>query len=362
MSMERRKFLSAGAGVAGAALAAPAIAQSQPTIRWRMATSWPKSLDTLYGGAEMIGQRVAALTEGRFQIRAFAGGEVVPALQVLDAVQAGTVECGHTANYYYIGKNTACAFDTALPFGLTARQQNSWMYYGGGMAAMREVFDQFNAVPFPAGNTGTQMGGWFRREVNSLADLKGLKMRIPGLGGRIMAALGATPQTIAGGEIYQALERGTIDATEWVGPYDDEKLGFFKVAKFYYAPGWWEPGAQVSLIVNKGEWEKLPKLYQEALASAAKEVNMDVMSEYDQKNALALTRLVRNGVQLRTFPNDMMIAAQNAAFELYAEESGKNPLFKKVFDGWRKFREEQYNWLSTADSAFERFVYANKKL
>jgi TRAP-type mannitol/chloroaromatic compound transport system substrate-binding protein len=361
--MQRRKFLAqAGAGVAGAALAAPAIAQSQPTVRWRMTTSWPKSLDTLFGGAEMVCKRVAELTENRFQIRAFAGGEIVPALQVLDAVQAGTVECGHTANYYFIGKNLAFAFDTALPFGLTARQQNSWMYYGGGIPLMRELFAQYGCATFPAGNTGTQMGGWFRKEINSVNDVKGLKMRIPGLGGRIMTALGASTQTLPAGEIYQALERGTIDATEFVGPYDDEKLGFNKVAKFYYAPGWWEPSAQVSVNVNLAEWAKLPKQYQEAFMSACKEVNTDMMAEYDHKNALALERMVKSGTQVKMFPNDLMIAAQKASFDLYVEESGKNPLFKKIFDNWRAFRAAQYGWLGTSDSAFERFVYSNKLL
>ena len=361
--MQRRKFIqgAAGAGIAATALAAPAIVSAQPVIRWRMATSWPKSLDTLFGGAELVGQRVAALTDGKFQIRAFAGGEVVPALQVLDAVEKNTVECGHTANYYYIGRDLSMAFDTALPFGLTMRQQNSWMYYGGGLQLMRELFGKYNCTIFPAGNTGTQMGGWFRKEINSLADVKGLKMRIPGVGGRIMAALGATPQTLPAGEIYQALERGTIDAAEFVGPYDDEKLGFAKVAKLYYAPGWWEPSAQVSLIVNKGEFDKLPKPYQEALASACKEVNLDMVAEYDAKNAQALQRLIKTaGVQVKMFPDDVMRAAQKAAFDIYIEEAGKNPMFKKIYDSWKPFRDAQYSWLSVADGAFDRFVYANR--
>ncbi|MBA2350630.1 MAG: TRAP transporter substrate-binding protein [Burkholderiales bacterium] len=359
--MQRRSFLKRlSAGAAVGALAAPAIAHDLPAIRWRMATSWPKSLDTLFGGCEMVARRVAMLTDGKFQIRAFAAGELVPGLQVLDAVQQGTVECGHTAAYYYIGKNLALAFDTTLPFGLTARQQNSWFYYGGGLQLMRELFAQYNTVNFPCGNTGAQMGGWFRRPVTSLADFRGLKMRIPGLGGRILAALGAVPQTIAGADVYPSLERGAIDATEWVGPYDDEKLGFYKIAKNYYAPGWWEPGATVSLIVNAEQWKKLPPPYQEVLATVCKEVNLDMTAGYDAKNTAALQRLIKSGVALQSFPDDLMKAAQKTAFEIYAEEAGKNPAFKKIYDNWKKFRDEQYQWFAANEAAFERFVYANK--
>src|SRR5688572_11916317 len=238
--MTRRTFLRGAAAGIAAATAAPAIAQSKPAVHWRMASSFPKSLDTLFGGGEIITRRVAEMTEGKFQIRLFAGGEIVPGLQVLDAVQNGTVESGHTAAYYYIGKDPAFAFATAMPFGLNARQQNAWMYYGGGMQAMAGLFKEYGCVQFPGGNTGVQMGGWYRKEIQTVNDLKGLRMRIGGLGGQVLAKLGVVAQQIAGGEVYQALERGTIDAAEWVGPYDDEKLGFDKVAKFYYYPGWWE--------------------------------------------------------------------------------------------------------------------------
>ncbi|HYH43388.1 MAG TPA: substrate-binding domain-containing protein, partial [Burkholderiales bacterium] len=250
--MHRRRFLkSAGAGMAGTAVAAPALAQGQhPQVRWRMASSFPKSLDTLFGTAEQIAQRVSRLTEGRFEIRIFAAGEIVPPLQVMDAVQNGTVECGQTAGYYYVGRNPALAFDTALPFGLNARQQNAWMYHGGGLQLMRDLLRQYNIVSFPCGNTGTQMAGWYRKEIRSVADLKGLKMRVAGLAGQILERLGVVPQQIGGADIYPALERGTIDAAEWVGPYDDEKLGLAKVAKFYYYPGFWEGGAMLSALVN----------------------------------------------------------------------------------------------------------------
>ncbi|MFC3532201.1 TRAP transporter substrate-binding protein [Vogesella facilis] len=360
--MERRSFLKkAGAvGLATAGVSGAAIAADGPAIRWRLASSFPKSLDTIYGGAEQLSKRVSELTGGKFQIRVFPGGEIVPGTQVLDAVQNGTVECGHTCSYYYVGKNKTFAFDTTLPFGLTSRQQNAWLYYGGGMKLLREFFAKYNVVNFPGGNTGTQMGGWFRKEVKSLADLKGLKMRIPGFGGEIMAALGAIPQTLAGGDIYPALEKGTIDATEWVGPYDDEKLGFYKVAQHYYYPGFWEPGPNVSFYVSKKEWDKLPPEYKAAFEAAAAEANVSMQAEYDAKNPVALVSLLQKGTKLHQYPADVMKAAQKAAFELYEQEAASNPDFKKIYAEWKKFRTLQHGWFNLAESKMENFMYANK--
>lgn len=356
--MQRRSFLKrTGAGIAAGALTAPALAQ-QPEVRWRLASSFPKSLDTLFGAADLIAQRVAAITQNKFQIRPFAAGEIVPGLQVLDAVQNATVECGHTAPYYYSGKDFSFALGTALPFGLTARQQNAWMYYGGGIDAMAELFKSYNCIQLPAGNTGAQMGGWFRREIKSVADLNGLKFRIAGLGGQVLAKLGVVPQQIAGGDIYPALEKGTIDATEWVGPYDDEKLGFYKVAKYYYYPGFWEGGAQLSLVVNTKKWEELPKEYKAALEAACAESNVHMLAEYDAKNAEAIKKLVGSGAQLRAFPREIMTAAHRAAFELYDEVAAKNARFKKIYDSWRKFRDDQYLWFRVAENTFENFVYS----
>ncbi|HET6263632.1 MAG TPA: TRAP transporter substrate-binding protein DctP, partial [Usitatibacter sp.] len=291
--MDRRKFIAGGAAVASAAAVSQAVAQtpSLPNIRWRCASSFPKSLDTIYGGGEVVAKRVEQLTGGKFQIRVFAAGEIVPAFGVVDALQQGTIECSHTASYYFVGKNKAFAFDTTLPFGLNQRQQNAWIYYGGGLELVREFLRDFGIISFPAGNTGVQMGGWWRKEVKTIADLKGAKMRIAGLGGEVMARLGAVPQQIAGGDIYPALERGTIDAAEWVGPYDDEKLGFYKIAPHYYYPGWWEACSMYSLFVNIKEWEKLPKEYQAALEAACYEANLDMMAEYDFKNPKALQSL-----------------------------------------------------------------------
>ena len=254
--MKRRDVLTAGLALAaGSTLAAPAIAQTQPSIRWRLTSSFPKSLETIYGGGEFFADRVSKLTDGKFNIRVFAAGDLVPAFQALDAVQQGTVELCHTATYYYVGKDLTFGFGTALPFGLTTRQQNAWMYHGGGIDTLNAFFKDYGVIAFPAGNTGAQMGGWFSNPVNTLADFKGLKMRIPGLGGQVMARIGAVPQALPGGDIYPALERGAIDATEWVGPYDDEKLGFYKIAKNYYYPGWWEPCSMYHVMVNQAKWD-----------------------------------------------------------------------------------------------------------
>jgi TRAP-type mannitol/chloroaromatic compound transport system substrate-binding protein len=360
--MQRRSFITkATIGAGAAAIAAPALAQTGlPELRWRLTSGFPKSLDTIYGGAEEMSRRVAQLTNNRFQIRVFAAGEIVGAFQGIDAVQAGTVEMAHTASYYWVGKNTALGFDTALPFGMNNRQQNAWLYHGGGMQLMAEVFKEFNLVAFPAGNTGVQTGGWFRTEIKSVDQLKGLKMRIPGFGGRVYAALGALPQQIPGGEIYQALERGTVDGAEFVGPYDDEKLGFFKVAKFYYAPGWQEPGATLSTYVNQKSWESLPGEYKAAIEAASAEVNVKMMAEYDAKNPPALQRLVNNGVQLRNWPTAILDAKRKAAFDIYAEEAGKNAAFKKIWDNWNRFRQDQVRWHRFNDLAMDNFSAAQR--
>jgi TRAP-type mannitol/chloroaromatic compound transport system substrate-binding protein len=360
--MNRRKFIAGGAAAAaGAAAVSQAIAQtpSLPNIRWRCASSFPKSLDTIYGGGETIAKRVEQITGGKFQIRVFAGGEIVPAFGVVDALQQGTVECSHTASYYFVGKNKAFAFDTTLPFGLNQRQQNAWIYYGGGLELVREFMRDFGIITFPAGNTGVQMGGWWRTEVKTVADLKGKKMRIAGLGGEVMARLGAVPQQIAGGDIYPALERGAIDSAEWVGPYDDEKLGFYKVAPHYYYPGWWESNSMYSFYVNIKEWEKLPKEYQAAVEAACYEANTDMMAKYDFKNLDALERLVKNGVKLHSFSPEILKAAIKAANELYEEEATKNPAWKKMYEPWKKFRSREFLWHRAAEFGYEQFVYAN---
>lgn len=357
--MKRRTVLASGLAAAATAIAAPAIAQSQPSIRWRLTSSFPKSLETIYGGAEVFADRVSKLTDGKFVIRPFAAGDIVPAFQALDAVQQGTVEITHTASYYYVGKDLTFGFGTAVPFGLTTRQQNAWMYHGGGMDVLNEFFKGYNTIAFPAGNTGAQMGGWFRNEVKTLADLKGLKIRIPGLGGQVMARLGAAPQALPGGDIYPALERGTIDATEWVGPYDDEKLGFYKIAKNYYYPGWWEPCSMYHMMINLEKWASLPKMYQEAIISAARETNLDMVAEYDAKNRLALQRLKAAGIKLHKYSDEIMLGAYKAATALYEEEAAKNAKFKAVYEPWKKFRTEEAEWFALSEFGMAEFFTKN---
>jgi TRAP-type mannitol/chloroaromatic compound transport system substrate-binding protein len=359
--MKRRDLLKTGGlGVAATAIAAPAIAQSQPELKWRLAASWPKSLDTLYGGAEYLAKRVAEMTDDKFQIRVFAGGEIVPALQVLDAVQNNTVEMGHTASYYYVGKDPTFTFDCTVPFGMNARQMNAWMTHGGGTALLREFFKDYNIHNIPAGNTGAQAGGWYRREIKTVEDLKGLKFRIGGWAGAVLTKLGVVPQQIAGGDIYPALEKGTIDAAEWVGPYDDEKLGFYKVAKYYYYPGWWEGQTQLSLYVNLGQWEKLPKHYQGILTAASTEAYNWVIGKYDADNPAALRRLVANGTELRPFSREILDACYKAAQELYAEEQAKNPKFKKIYEPWKKFLEDEHVWFRVEEQQFDNYMLSRR--
>jgi TRAP-type mannitol/chloroaromatic compound transport system substrate-binding protein len=300
---------------------------------------------------------VAAATGNKFQIQVFASGELVPGLQVLDAVQNGTVQCGHTAPYYYWGKDPAFALDTAIPFGFNARQMNAWQIFGGGLELFREFYKGYNIHNMPAGNTGAQMGGWYRKEIKTLADLKGLKMRIGGFAGKVVEKLGVVPQQIAGGEIYPALEKGTLDAVEWVGPYDDEKLGFNKVAKFYYYPGWWEGGPQLDVLVNLGEWNKLPKEYQNILEAACWEANTWMVAKYDAQNPAALRKLLAGGTQLRGFSREILTACYRAAQEVYVEASAKSPAFKKIYESMKKFQDDQVLWFRVAEKGFDDFMH-----
>ena len=355
--MKRRQFLqSAGVGLAATAVAAPAIAQSAPEIRWRLTSGFPKSLDTIYGGAETLSKYVSEVTDGKFQIQVFAAGEIVGTAQAADAVGNGTVEMAHTCSYYYVGKDPTFAIGTAIPFGLNARQMNAWLYHGGGNDLLNEFYAKANLYGLPAGNTGAQMGGWFRKEIKTVDDIKGLKMRIAGLAGQVMAKLGAVPQQIPGGDIYPALERGTIDAAEWVGPYDDEKLGFNKVAPFYYYPGFWEGGPSIHAFINLAKWNELPKAYKSALQAAAATANVDMLAKYDARNVAALKRLVGGGAQLRPYSQEILEAAFKASGELYDEISAKNPDFKKIYDSYRAFRNDEYLWFQVSEYAFDNFM------
>jgi TRAP-type mannitol/chloroaromatic compound transport system substrate-binding protein len=355
--MDRRSFVKvAGTAAAGsAAIAAPAIAQSQPKVSWRLTSSYPKSLDTLYGLSTQVAKRVAEATDGNFQIQVFAPGEIVPGLQALDAVQNGTVECSHTLASFYIGKDPAFGFETSVPFGLNTRQHNAWLYQGGGLELCRTFMKGYNVHTIPSGNTGAQMGGWFRKEIKTLDDLKGLKFRIAGLGGRIMARLGVVPQQLAGGDIYPALERGTLDAVEFSGPYDDEKLGFVKVAKYYYYPGFWEGCANVSFLANMDKWNALPASYKAIVEAACSEANALCVAKYDHNNPDALVRLVGQGAELRPFPQEVMVAAFREAFAMYGELSASNPAFKTFYDSFLPYWKKEQLWFRVAELPFDAF-------
>lgn len=359
--MKRREFLKAGGlGLAASAVAAPAIAQSMPEVKWRLTSSFPKSLDTLWGASETFAKYCSEATDGKLQIQTFAAGEIVPGLQALDAVTAGNVEMCHTAAYYFFGKDPTWALFCAVPFGLNTRQQNAWFYDGEGMKLMNDFAKKSNVYALVGGNTTAQMGGWFRREIKEVTDLNGLKFRIAGLAGRTLQKLGVVPQQIAGGDIYPALEKGTIDATEWVGPYDDEKLGFQKVARFYYYPGWWEGAAALHFMINTSKWGELPKNYQAIVQAAAGYANVEMSARYDKRNPEAIKRLVAAGTQLRPFPAPVMDACYKAANEVYAEVNASNADFKKVYDNMVAFRNDEYLWWQVAEYTYDSFMIRSR--
>ncbi|MCF8198649.1 MAG: TRAP transporter substrate-binding protein [Sulfuritalea sp.] len=355
--MERRKFLQ-NAGIAGilAAGVAPAVHAQQAAIRWRLASSFPKALDTIFGAAEVFSQKVKEMSGGKFEISVHAGGELMPAFGVLDGVQQGTVECCHTAPYYFFGKDPTFAMDCAIPFGLNSRQMTAWMYQGNGMKLFREFYSNFNITNFPMGNTGAQMGGWYRKPIKSMADIKGLKMRIGGFGGVILKGIGGVPQNIPGGEVYQSLEKGTIDAAEWVGPYDDQKLGFYKVAKHYAYPAWWEGGPQLTLMVGSKAYAGLSKENQAIIEAAASFAHVNMQAKYDAKNPQALKELVASGAKLFRLPKPVMDAAYKFAMPHYDELSASNPAWKKIYADYSKFRDDQNLWFRFSEAGFDSFM------
>jgi TRAP-type mannitol/chloroaromatic compound transport system substrate-binding protein len=358
--MDRRSLIKQ-AGIAGvlAAGVAPAV-HAQATIRWRLASSFPKALDTIFGAADTFANAIKKMSGGKFEVSVHAAGELMPAFGVVDGVQQGSVEMSHTAPYYFFGKDETFALGCAIPFGLNSRQMTAWMYEGNGMKLMREFYAKYNIINFPGGNTGTQMGGWYRKEIKSIADIKGLKMRIGGFGGKVLERIGGVPQNIPGGEIYAALEKGTIDSAEWVGPYDDQKLGFNKVAPFYYYPGWWEGGPELDFFVNNKAFDALPPEYKAMVEAAASEAHVTMQARYDARNPAALKQLVGAGTKLRPFPKDVMAAAFKEAMAFYDEVSAKNENWKKVYTDFSKFRAEQNLWFKFADAQFDNFMQAQK--
>jgi TRAP-type mannitol/chloroaromatic compound transport system substrate-binding protein len=358
--MDRRSVIK-NAGIAGvlAAGVAPAV-HAQAAIRWRLSSSFPKALDTIYGAAEVFAKQLKAMSGGKFEVSVHAAGEITPAFGVLDAVQQGSIDICHTAPYYFHGKDETFAIGTAIPFGLNSRQLTAWFYEGNGMKLMREFYAKYNIVNFPGGNTGAQMGGWYRKEIKSVNDIKGMKMRVGGFAGRVLERMGAVPQNIPGGEIYAALEKGTIDAVEWVGPYDDQKLGFNKVAPFYYYPGWWEGGAQLDFFINNKAFEALPAEYKAMVEAAASHAHVEMQARYDARNPVALKQLVGAGTKLRPFPKDVMETAFKQSQALYAELNTKNENWKKVYADYSKFQADQNMWFKVTEMRFDSFMQAQK--
>jgi len=358
--MRRRSILS-HAGLAGvlAAGAAPAV-HAQTAIRWRLASSFPKSLDTIYGGAETFARLVKGMSGGKFDISVHSAGELMPAFAVVDGVQQGTVEAAHTAPYYFFGKDETFAIGGAIPFGLNSRQMSAWTFEGNGLKLMREFYARYNMTSFPCGNTGAQMGGWFRKEIKSLADIKGLKFRVGGFAGKVIERLGGVPQNIPGGEIYQALEKGTIDAAEWIGPYDDQKLGFNRVAPNYYYPGWWEGGLQLDLYINQKAFDALSPEYKLIVEAASATAHVGMQAKYDARNPTALKQLVGAGAKLRPFPADVMHGAFKESMALYDELSARNENWRKVYADYAKFRGDQNLWFRFTEATFDRFMQGQK--
>jgi TRAP-type mannitol/chloroaromatic compound transport system substrate-binding protein len=358
--MDRRSLIKQ-AGIAGvlAAGIAPAV-HAQAAIRWRIASSFPRSLDTIFGAAEVFATKMKAMSGGKFEVSVHAAGELMPAFGVVDGVQQGTVEGAHTAPYYFFGKSEVFALGCAIPFGLNSRQMTAWMYEGNGLKLMREFYAKYNIVNFPGGNTGAQMGGWYRKEIKSAADIKGLKFRVGGFAGKVIERMGGVPQNIPGGEIYQALEKGTIDAAEWIGPYDDLKLGFNKVAPYYYYPGWWEGGPQLDFFFNEKAFNALSPEYKAMIESAAAEAHIVMQARYDARNPAALKQLVSAGTKLRPFSNDLMAGAFKQSMALYSEISEKNEDWRKIYADYAKFRSDQNLWFRFTEATFDRFMQAQK--
>lgn len=353
--MQRRKFLALGAGAtaAAASLAAPAIAQGLPTIKWRMTSSFPKSLDITYGAGETFAKYVSDLTDGKFTIQQFAAGEIVPGLQALDAAQSGSVDGAYTGLLFYVGKDPTFALGAAVPFMMNPRQQHAWMYYGGGIGMMNEFLAKYSVYALPCGNTGMQWGGWFRKEIKSAADMQGLKMRIAGLAGSVASKVGVVTQQIAPGDIYPALERGAIDAVEYIGPYDDEKLGFNRVAKHYYTPGWQEGGTVFHALFNLEKWTALPDIYKRVLEVAAQATTTSMLAHYDAKNPEALMRLVASGVSVSVFPPDVIQTMYAAAEDLYKSIIATNPAFAKIYAAQKDFRDRTFTYHQAADLQYD---------
>jgi len=362
MHMKRRKFiknLGIGAAAAATGLATRvAPARAQKKYNWKMVTTWPPHLPALGEGADLFAQWVSEMSNGRLNVTVYGGGELVPPLGVFDAVTQGTVEMGHSAAYYWVGKTPACQFFCAVPFGLNAQGMNAWILNGGGMKLWEEVYAPFNVKPLLGGNSGVQAGGWFNKEIKTIDDYKGLKMRIPGLGGKVVAKAGGNAVLVAGGEIFTNLDRGVIDATEWVGPYHDLKMGFYKAAKYYYWPGWHEPGTCIEITVGKKAWDSLPKDLQAIVEAAAYKSNIWMLGEFEAKNNAALQVLInKHKVSIKQFPPSVLKVLKSYAKEVIEEIVSKDPMSKKVYEAFLKFQNDVGEWAKYTEEQYQTFKY-----
>lgn len=368
--MKRRNFLDkvAVGGVSAATLTACQQAASQPAdessslsdqpfIQWRMVASWPKDLDMIYGQAAKLCQRISEMTNGRFTITPYEAGELVGGLEILDAVQTGKAECGHTCSYYFVDQSPALAFATSVPFGLTSRQQFAWLYGGGGLEAMQEIYKGLGIMYFPASTVGANMGGWFRKRIDSLADLKGVNMRIAGLGAQVLSRLGVEAKVLSSDKIFEAMESGEIDAAEWTVPYDEEKLGLNRVAPYYYYPSWTEPGVIIDAVISLEAWNELPTYYQTVFKTAASEISLTSMSEYIALNSDSIDRITRSGTTVLETKKEIMDAAYKETFALYAELSKKDSTFKAVYEQWSEFREKVYRWDLINETSYANYAF-----
>ncbi len=351
----RRDFIKKVAvGSLLAATASPTIA-ARKRFNWKLVTTWPPNFPIFQEGVEKFASDIEKMSNRRLRISVYAGGELIPPMQTFDAVSQGTVQMGHGAAYYWAGKVPAAQFFTAVPFGMNAQGMNAWLYQGGGLNLWRDIYKPFNIVPFPMGNTGVQMGGWFRKKIDSIADLKGLKMRIPGLGGKVMAKAGVNPILLAGGEIYTALDRGTIDATEWVGPYHDQRLGLYRAAKYYYYPGWHEPGPVLELTCNSQAWAELPRELQIMVETAAAAANAWMLAEFETRNLQALHELKsRYKVEVVAFPDEVIRELRRLTDIVLKEEAAKDGTFKQVYQSYKAYRESNDAWGEISESAYAR--------
>lgn len=357
--MKRREFLiGAGAGAAagtaaGAPLAAPAVSTGKH--EWKMLTAWPKNFPGAGTGAQRIADRIATMSDGRLKIRLYAAGELVPAFELFDAVREGNAECGHSASYYWLNKHKAAAFFCALPGGLTATEHNAWIYFGGGLELWHELYSQFGLIAFPAGGTGVQMGGWFRKEIGSLADMQGLKIRMPGLAAEVINRLGATAVNMPAGEIMPALQSGVIDAAEWVGPWNDLALGFYKVAPYYYGPGFHEGNSAQELMINRAAWDALPPDIQAIVRGAAEMENLGIVTEYVSNSADALRALVeKHGVKVAPLPDDVMRESFRISAEVVAEVAAIDDISRRIYESWSSFRNAAVAYAPLAEYGFSR--------